>query len=59
MPNANKIIYSLRVYLQLKEIGIEPIATTNNPNKPNFLCWIYKKTPELIAALEEIMGVTD
>lgn len=59
MPNANKIIYSLRVYLCLKDKGIEPIATTQNPMKPNFMCWIYKKTPELIMALDEIMGVSN
>ena len=58
MPNANKIIYSLRVYLALKERGIEPIATTNNPNKPNFLCWIYERTPEFVAALDAVMEVS-
>lgn len=55
MPNANKIIYSLRIYLGLKEMGIEPIATTSNPQKPNFMCWIYKKTKEFEEALEVLM----
>lgn len=55
MPNSNKIIYSLRIYLQLKEMGIEPIATTSNPQKPNFICWIYEKTPELMKALDQII----
>lgn len=58
MPNANKIIYSLRVYIALKERGIEPITTTQNPNKPNFLCWIYERTPELLDALDEILEVS-
>lgn len=31
MPNAKKIIYSLRIYLELKEKGFEPIAVTSNP----------------------------
>ena len=48
MPNANKIIYSLRIYLELEKKGIYPITTTANPRKPNFMCWIYEKTPELI-----------
>jgi hypothetical protein len=56
MPNAKKIIYSLRVYLELKEKGIVPVATTENPKKSNFICWIYDKTPELDVALKEIMG---
>ncbi len=55
MPNANKIIYSLRVYLELKDRGIEPIATTSNPQKPNFMCWIYERTPGLLEALDDIM----
>ena len=58
MPNANanKIIYSLRIYIALKELNIEPIATMENPMKPGFLCWVYKKTPELIQALDGLMG---
>jgi hypothetical protein len=56
MPNANKIIYSLRIYLELEKKGIYPITTTANPRKPNFMCWIYEKTPELVQALDELMG---
>ena len=55
MPNANKIIYSLRIYIALKEKGFEPIATSSKPQKPNFMCWIYDKTEEFEAALDEIM----
>ena len=56
MLNANKIIYSLRVYLELQKRGIEHISTTTNPHKPAFMCWIYEKTPELTEALNEIIG---
>ena len=56
MPNANKIIYSLRIYLGLKEKGFEPIATTSNPQKPNFVCWIYEKTADFEEALSELMS---
>lgn len=58
MPNANanKIIYSLRIYLALKELNIESIATMENPMKSGFLCWVYKKTPEFIKALDDLMG---
>lgn len=56
MPNSNKIIYSLRIFLKLKEKGIYPIATTSNPQKPNFMCWIYKRNRVFEEALDEIMG---
>ena len=56
MLNTKKIIYSLRVYLELKERGFDPIATSQNPQKPNFLCWIYERTPELDVALNELIG---
>lgn len=56
MLNANKIIYSLRIYLSLKEMGIEPIATNPNPWKPNFMCWIYKKDEKFEEALNQIMS---
>lgn len=51
-----KIIYSLRIYLELTERGFQPITTTQNPQKPYLMCWIYDKTPELIKALDEIIG---
>ena len=54
--NANKIIYSLRVHLELTKRNIYPVATTPNPWKPNFMCWIYEKTPELDEALTAILG---
>lgn len=56
MPNSNKIIYSLRIFLKLKNMGIHPIATTSNPQKPNFVCWIYNKDQEFDKALDQIMG---
>lgn len=55
MLNSKKIIYSLNLYLQLKERGFEPIATTENPHKKNFICWIYERTPELITVLDELI----
>ena len=55
MPK-NKVVYSLRIYLELNKRGFAPIATTPNPKQPHLMCWIYEKTPELITALDEIIG---
>ena len=55
MLNANKIIYSLRIYLELEKLGFTPISTTSNPQKPNFMCQIYEKTPELMEALDQLL----
>lgn len=51
----SKIIYSLRIFLKLKELGYYPIATSENPNKPGFICWIYQKTPEFLRDLDSII----
>ena len=56
MENKKKIIYSLRVYLGLKDRGFYPIATTENPKKPNFICWIYERSDAFDDALRELMG---
>ena len=37
-------------------MGFEPIGTTENPHKLGFICWIYDKTPELVEALNSIIG---
>lgn len=55
MQNSKKIIYSLRIFLKLKEKGFEAIATTPNPNNSKLICWIYDRTPEFIQVLNEIM----
>ncbi len=55
MPN--KIIYSLRVYLELQKLGFQPVSTMENPYKKGFLCWVFQKTPELEKALEAVMNV--
>ena len=51
----NKIIYSLRVYLSLQELGFEPIATMPNPNNNSLMCWVFNKTPELLQSLDNII----
>ena len=55
MPTAKKIIYSLRVYLELQRLGFQPLSTMPNPNKPNLMCWVFDKTPEFVVALDKIL----
>lgn len=55
MQSAKKVIYSLRVYLQLEQKGFYPISTMPNPNKPNLMCWVFDKTPEFMEVLDEIL----
>lgn len=52
-----KIIYSLRIYMSLKEKGFEPIMIMPNPKKQEYTCWVYKITPEFQKALDELMEV--
>ena len=53
---SSKIIYSLRIFLRLKELGYHPIATSENPNKPGFICWVFERTPEFLSDLNTILN---
>ena len=45
----NKIIYSLKVMVQLVEMGNIPILTMENPKYPDYKCWVFEMTEELLA----------
>lgn len=51
-----KVIYSMRVMLQLKERGFEPLATMPNPTRNQFNCWIFERSEDFDNALNEILG---
>lgn len=50
-----KTIFSLRIRLALRDLGIEPIMESVNPYKQHLKCWMYEETPELLTALDAIM----
>ena len=50
-----KIIYSIRVQMQLKAMGYNELYTMPNPQYNYLNCWVYEKTPELLSALNEII----
>lgn len=52
----NKIIYSLRIMLQLVERGFIPIEMMPNPKYPKYNCWVFKDTPEFEEVLSEVLG---
>lgn len=55
MPNMNKIIYTRRIAMKLIEMGNIPSATTPNPSKPDFLCWIFPVTNKFERDLQSIL----
>lgn len=57
MPNSKtKIIYSLRIHIALQKQGFSYMVEMRNPQNPNLNCWVYQETPELLKALEQLMG---
>lgn len=55
MPDQkNKIIYSMRIMIQLVEAGFMPKGTIPNPKDVRYNCWVFELTPELQATLDRI-----
>ena len=51
-----KIIYSLRIHIQLQQLGFSYITEMRNPKNPNLNCWVYEDTPVFEEAISKIMG---
>ena len=49
-----KIIYTKRLAYELRKQGYPIVRVEVNPNKPQFDCWVFEETPELIQALIKI-----
>ena len=59
MQKANvktKIVYSLKIFIQLQIRGIHPICSMPNPHNEKFTCWVYQATNEFIKAFDEIVS---
>lgn len=54
-----KIIYSLQIHIALQTMGFVCKAEMRNPQKPQFNCWVYEATPELLKAFDQIVGGRD
>lgn len=55
MPNT-KIVYALRIHVELQRRGFNYITEMRNPKNPHLNCWVYEATPEFMEAFDEIMG---
>lgn len=56
MPSTKtKIVYSLRVHVQLQQMGFAHITEMKNPGNQRFNCWVYAATPEFEEAFELLM----
>ena len=56
MSNQNvKIVYSLRVHIELQRRGFTFLTEMKNPNNPRYNCWVYAATPELLTAFDEAL----
>lgn len=56
MNERTKIIYTLDLRLALLKRGFEPVFEIPNPKKPEFMAWVYERTPEFDAAFYELYG---
>ena len=50
-----KVIYSLRLHLQLQELGFVYLTEMKNPHKPAFNWWVYEETDALRKAYDELL----
>lgn len=56
MAMTNKIIYTRKIAMKLIEMGNIPSGTTQNPSKPEFLCWIFPITNKFEKDLATILA---
>ena len=55
MPNSKnkyKIVFSLRIHIELQKQGFKYLTEMKNPDIPQFTCCVYQATPELRAAFD-------
>ena len=52
----NKIIYSMRINIELQKRGFKPVLSMPNPYKESLVCWVYEETEDFLIALDEILG---
>lgn len=50
-----KIIYSLRIHIALQKQGFQYMTEMKNPQNPNFNCWVYEETPQLLLAFDTLV----
>jgi hypothetical protein len=54
MTKKTKVIFSKWVAYELRKQGFQILRVEINPNKPEFDCWVFEETPEMLKALTRI-----
>ena len=47
-----KIVYSLKIHIELQKQGFVHLTEMKNPNNTQFNCWVYAATPDFLAAFD-------
>ena len=56
MSNQNyKIVYSLRMHLEFQRLGFKCLMEMKNPQKAQYNCWVYERTPEFMKKFDELI----
>ena len=50
-----KILYSLRIHIELQRMGFSYVTEMKNPQFPHLNCWVYEETPLFIKAFDALM----
>lgn len=57
MSNQNvKIVYSLKIHIELQRLGFQYLTEMKNPNNPRLNCWVYPATENFLAIFEALVG---
>lgn len=48
-------VYTKRIAYELRKRGFRIIRTDVNPKHPEYDCWIFEKSPEMLSAFNEIV----
>lgn len=50
-----KVIYSMKVAIQLKDLGHKIVMTMPNPNDNKLICWVFEKDQSFDSDLSNII----
>lgn len=50
-----KVVYSLRVHLELQKLGFKYETEMRNPNNPKLNCWVYNADAAFNEAFDALM----
>lgn len=50
-----KIVYSLRIHIELQKMGFQALTEMKNPQKPTLNCWVYEWTDEFQRAFDSLI----